>query len=165
MRDLIKRLFTMLCTGIARRQAKSMGSGVRVNYPCRFTRRTSVGDNCHFNGIVISGNGNVTIGSNFHSGKECLIITSYHNYDSGTTIPYDNTYIDKDVIIEENVWIGQRVIILAGLVLGEGCIIQAGSVVVSDIPKYAIAGGSPAKVFKTRDIEHYEALKAKKRFH
>lgn len=35
-----------------------------------------------------------------------------------------------------------------GVTIGEGAIIQAGSVVVSDIPKYAIAGGSPAKVFK-----------------
>jgi len=93
------------------------------------------------------------------------MITHIHNYDNGKAIPYDDTYIYKDITIEDNVWLGDRVIILGGVKIGEGAIIQAGSVVVSDVPKYAIAGGHPAKVFKYRDIEHYEKLKTEKRFH
>ena len=64
-----------------------------------------------------------------------------------------------DVVIEDNVWLGNRVIVLPGVTIGEGAIIQAGSVVVKDIPKYAIAGGHPAKVFSSRDKDHYEMLK------
>lgn len=109
--------------------------------------------------MKIGGCGNVVIGDNFHSGSECLIITSNHNYE-GEAIPYDNTNICKDVFIEDNVWLGSRVIILGGVTIGEGAIIQAGSVVVKDIPKYAIAGGHPAKVFSYRNIEHYENLKS-----
>ena len=101
---------------------------------------------------------NVVIGDNFHSGSECLIITSNHNYE-GEAIPYDDTNICKDVCIEDNVWLGSRVIILGGVTIGEGAIIQAESVVVKSIPKYAIAGGHPAKVFAERNIEHYEKLK------
>ena len=41
----------------------------------------------------------------------------------------------------------------------------AGSVVVGEIPKYGIAGGHPAKVFKYRNAEHYEKLKKEGRFH
>jgi len=93
------------------------------------------------------------------------MITQIHNYDNGQAVPYDNTYIYKNISIEDNVWLGSRVIILGEARIGEGAIIQAGSVVVSDIPKYAIAGGHPAKVFKYRDIEHYENLKAQGRFH
>jgi len=93
------------------------------------------------------------------------MITQIHNYDDGQAVPYDNTYIYKNISIEDNVWLGSRVIILAEARIGEGAIIQAGSVVVSDIPKYAIAGGHPAIVFKYRDIEHYENLKAQGRFH
>ena len=59
---------------------------------------------------------------------------------------------------------GARVIVLGGVTIGEGAIIQAGSVVVKDIPKYGIAGGHPAKEFKTRDIEHYEKLKSMQKF-
>lgn len=32
----------------------------------------------------------------------------------GKKIPYDETWIDKDVIIEDNVWLGNNVIILGG---------------------------------------------------
>jgi len=105
------------------------------------------------------------IGNNFHSGPGCLIITQNHNYDNGNAIPYDNTYIYKDVKIEDNVWLGSRVIILGGVTIGEGAIIQAGSVVVGDIPACAIAGGHPAKIFKYRDKNHYYKLKKEEKFH
>jgi len=105
------------------------------------------------------------IGDNFHSGSNVRVITQNHNFDNGTRIPYDSTYIYKDVIIEDNVWVGTGVIILGGVTIGEGAIIQAGSVVVHDIPKYAIAGGHPAKVFSYRDKEHYEELKRLKKYH
>ena len=107
---------------------------------------------------------NVIIGDNFHSGIECMIITDSHNYE-GDAIPYDDTVISRDVVIEDNVWLGNRVIVLPGVTIGEGAIIQAGSVVVKDIPKYAIAGGHPAKVFSSRDNDHYEKLKKEGKFH
>lgn len=108
--------------------------------------------------MSISGKGKVVIGDNFHSGTGCQIITSFHNYE-GERIPYDTTYLDKDVVIGDNVWLGNNVIILGGAVIGEGAIIQAGSVVCKDIPPYAIAGGHPAVPFKYRDQEHYKKLK------
>jgi acetyltransferase-like isoleucine patch superfamily enzyme len=55
--------------------------------------------------------------------------------------------------------------VLGGVTIGEGAIIQAGSVVVSDIPSLAIAGGHPARVFKNRDGAHYERLKRGGRFY
>ena len=93
-----------------------------------------------------------------------MMITQNHNYE-GTKIPDDSSYICKDINIEDNVWLGSRVIILGGVTIGEGAIIQAGSVVVRNIPKYAIAGGHPAKVFSSRDKEHYEKLKMEGKFH
>ena len=114
--------------------------------------------------MKITGNGNVTIGDNFHSGGGILILTSNHNYDTGVAIPYDNTMIDGDVIIEDNVWLGQNVTILQGVRIGEGAIIQAGSVVVSDIEPCVIAGGHPAKVFKKRNEEHYYELRNQGKF-
>jgi acetyltransferase-like isoleucine patch superfamily enzyme len=115
--------------------------------------------------MTIVGGGWVTIGDNFHSGIECRMITQIHDYDNGDAIPYGKTYIYKDISIEDNVWLGDRVIILGGVTIGEGAIVQAGSVVVSDIPKFAIAGGHPAKVFRQRNTEHYLRLKKAKKFH
>lgn len=138
---------------------------VRANYRVDVTRTTFLGSNVHFNGMQITGGGEVKIGDNFHSGTGCLIITQNHNFNHGEAIPYDSSYIVKDVTISDNVWLGSRVIILGGVSIGEGAIIQAGSVVVTDIPAFAIAGGHPAKVFSHRDVEHYMKLKQEGKFH
>lgn len=143
---------------------KSCGKGLKVNHPSSLNENTILGNNVNLNGLRTGGHGKIVIGSNFHSGTECVIITNVHNYDHGDAIPYGSHDIEKDVIIEDNCWIGDRVIILGGAKLHEGCIIQAGSVVMGDIPYCAIAGGHPAKVFKYRDIEHYERLKAEGKF-
>ena len=160
-----KKLKRKYYTMRVRRSAKSVGSNLKVNGPSSVTGNTTLGQNVNFNGMKISGGGDVMIGDNFHSGPECLIICQNHNYDNGSAIPYDSTYVYKDVTIEDNVWLGSRSIILGGVTIGEGAIIQAGSVVVSDIPKYAIAGGHPCRVFAKRDVEHYETLKAAGSYH
>lgn len=152
-------------TALVRVTCQRCGQGLVVNSSSWLGGNVILGNNTNFNGMHISPGGTVRIGDNFHSGTECLIIVQYHNYDSGESIPYDDPYINKDVTIEENVWIGHRVIILGGVRIGEGAVIQAGSVVVRDIPKYAVAGGNPAQVFKYRDIDHYECLKNLQKFH
>lgn len=131
----------------------------------KLTRNTILNSNPNFNGMIIKGKGRVYFGNNFHSGENCLIITSIHNYDNGNAIPYDNTVIEKDVYIGDNVWLGDRVIILGGVTIGEGAIVQAGSVVVKNVPDLAIVGGSPASIFKYRDKKHYYSLKENGRFH
>ena len=156
-----KSLYALL----VKSQAKKCGVGLKVNALTKVNSNTVLGRNVNFNGLIINGLGEVKIGDNFHCGTDCLLITDFHNYDGGTSIPYDSTYIRKSIIIEDNVWLGSRVIILGGVTIGEGAIIQAGSVVVKDIPKYGIAGGHPAKVFRNRDVEHYEKLKKEGKFH
>lgn len=168
MNNIVSRLKTNILKWWYKRKitniAKSYKEPLKVNGYSIVTNKTILGSNVNFNGIKISGCGEVYIGDNFHSGKDCLIITQNHNYNGGK-IPYDSTYICKDITIEDNVWLGDRVIVLGGVKIGEGAIIQAGSVVVENIPKYAIAGGHPAKVFKYRNIEHYEKLKKAGKFH
>lgn len=148
-----------------RRNAKSCGEDLYIGGKSYVTANTVLGNNVNFNGMAIHGNGNVTIGDNFHSGTDCQSITSFHNYDHGDAIPYDRTFIDKDVPIEDNVWLGNNVIVLGGVTIGEGAIIQAGSVVCKDIPPLALAGGHSAVPFRYRDQEHYFKLKAEKKFH
>lgn len=150
---------------LALKRVKSCKGKLYIGGKTIFSKNTFLGYNTNFNGMTINGNGSVTIGDNFHSGTDCLIITSIHNYDNGMAIPYDDTHIIKDVVIEDNVWIGDRVIILGGVKIGEGAIIQAGAVIIKDIPPLAIAGGNPAKVFKERNRIHYYSLKEKSKFH
>ena len=163
--SIFKKILRVFFTILATRKIGGYKTKPFIGFYSRFTQNTFLGNNCNFNGMVIRGFGKVEIGDNFHSGKQCLIINTYHKYDNGNAIPYDtNEVINKDVIIEDNVWIGDRVLVLGGVTIGEGAIIQAGAVVVNNIPKYAIAGGNPAKVFKYRNIENYERLKSENKF-
>ena len=137
---------------------------LRANGFTKLTKTTVLGENCHFNGFIVNGKGKVIIGDNFHSGANCRVITDHHNY-KGNRLPYDNTYITKDVVIGDNVWLGRDVIILGGVNIGEGAIIQAGSVVAKSIKELSIAGGHPAVCFSTRDKCHYYQLKSDNKFH
>lgn len=142
----------------------SYGTHLRVNHDCIMNRRVHIGNHCNFNGMLIKGKGNVTIGDWFHSGTGCKIITSNHNYEGGK-IPYDDTVITKNVDIKECVWFGDDVLIVGNVTIGEGAIIGARSVVTKDVPPLAIVGGNPAKLIKYRDKEHFEKLKQQGCFH
>ncbi len=161
----LKKLRRWYYTPPVRLKTKQCGRDLKVNGRIRINNNTYLGNNVSFNGMMIEGRGKVVIGDNFHSGHGCLLITQNHNYDKGEAIPYDSTYIFEEIVIEDNVWLGDRVIVLGGVRIGEGAIIQAGSCVVNDIPKCAVAGGHPAKVFKYRDIDHYEKLKQQGKFY
>jgi virginiamycin A acetyltransferase len=54
------------------------------------------------------------------------------------------------VEIGNDVFIGMNVTILDGVKIGNGAVIGAGSVVSKDIPAYAIAIGSPARIIRYR---------------
>ena len=62
-------------------------------------------------------------------------------------------------------WMGSRVIVLGGVSIADGAIIQAGAVVSRSVGYCEIAGGNPARVFKLRDVSHYEKLVEKEAFH
>ena len=163
MRNFVKKILTCLFSKICLRNIKH-GQRVKCNFYCKFTPQTEIGNNCHFNGTQISGSGRVIIGDNFHSGKHIRMLTTYHNFDRGRALPYDDTSYSKDITIGDNVWLGESVMILGGVTIGEGAVIQARSVVCKDVPPLAIAGGHPAVPFKYRDKVHYDTLKAEGKY-
>lgn len=117
----------------------------------------------------------VYIGDKSFSGPNLTIMTGDHPYDILGTYMADNKKIDlekqgldiskydQDVIIEKDVWMGANVTILKGVHIGRGAIISACSLVIKDVPAYAIVGGVPAKVIKMRMtpleiVEHEKRL-------
>lgn len=58
-----------------------------------------------------------------------------------------------EIALGHDVWIGTQCVILSGAKIGTGSVIAANSVVTGEIPPYAIAAGSPAKVIKYRFSE------------
>jgi serine acetyltransferase len=58
-----------------------------------------------------------------------------------------------DIIIENDVWVGATSTIMSGVKISNGAVVAGGSVVVKDVPPYAIVAGNPAKVVKYRFSE------------
>lgn len=87
---------------------------------------------------------NTLLGSGVHimSGK------GQHNFDDLSQPIKDQGGHFEKISIGANSWLGNGAMVMANI--GEGCVIGAGSVVINDIPDFAIAAGNPAKVIKIR---------------
>ena len=55
-----------------------------------------------------------------------------------------------DTIVGNDVWLGYDALVMPGVKIGHGAIVASRSVVVSDVPPYAIVGGNPALLLKSR---------------
>jgi virginiamycin A acetyltransferase len=55
-----------------------------------------------------------------------------------------------NTVVGSDVWLGYRAVVMPGVTIGHGAVVAAGSVVVGDVPPYAIAGGNPARVLRIR---------------
>jgi acyl-[acyl carrier protein]--UDP-N-acetylglucosamine O-acyltransferase len=66
-------------------------------------------------------------------------------------------------VIGNDVWLGNCVFVRSGVTIADGAVIGARSVVVADIPPYAIAIGNPARVkrmrFDNKTIERLQRLR------
>ncbi len=148
------------------KRAKHIGKCVRFNGISHIgnIENIYIGNNVHIgDNAYISAKGGLEIGDNTHISRNLLLYTDNHNY-KGKYLPYDETYIEKKVVIEKNVWIGMNVVILPGTYIEEGCIIGAGAVVAGKINKYSIYGATLGKVINKREKGHYESLDENKQF-
>lgn len=55
-----------------------------------------------------------------------------------------------DTVVGNDVWIGYDAVIMPGRTIGHGAVVGSGSLVAADVPPYAIVGGNPARVIRTR---------------
>ena len=108
-----------------------------------------IGDNFYVNaGCHIQGN--ITFGRNVMIGPKTIMWGRDHGVELGLPMK-EQSPIKQDIFIGDDVWIGASVTILKGVTIGNGVVIGAGSVVVKNIPNYAIVVGNPAKIIKYRN--------------
>jgi virginiamycin A acetyltransferase len=55
-----------------------------------------------------------------------------------------------DTVVGNDVWFGYRTTIMPGVRVGHGAIVASEAVVVDDVPDYAIVGGNPASLIRSR---------------
>jgi acetyltransferase-like isoleucine patch superfamily enzyme len=105
-------------------------------------------------GVHIVCQGDVTLGDDVAITAYCAIVDTFHPHDSpdrpppfGRRLPTERTWVS----IGEGTIIGMHTVVLPNVRIGRGCVIGACSVVNRDIPDYAMAAGSPARVISIFD--------------
>lgn len=126
------------CTGVIRELGEKLIIGQNVGIAAN---------------AFIAMRGKVEIGDDTIFGPGVSIHAENHNFkDLDKPIRLQGA-TRKGIKIGKNCWIGSKVIILDGVNIGNNVIIGAGAVVTKDIPDYAIAVGTPARIIKIRKEE------------
>jgi acetyltransferase-like isoleucine patch superfamily enzyme len=89
--------------------------------------------------------GGLEIGNNVNLSGFSFFISQSHDVND----PYGHTELTK-ITIQDDAWIATNAMIMPGVNIGKGAVVAAGSVVVKDVPDYAIFAGNPAKQVGTR---------------
>ena len=119
-----------------------------------------IGDNVHF-GLSNTIIGPVKIENDVILAQNVTLSGLNHNFED-INQPISRQGVSKaPVIIESGAWIGANSVIPPGVTIGKNSVLGAGSIVVSDIPPYSLAVGSPAKVIKRFDHDSGEWKKLK----
>lgn len=109
--------------------------------------------------VFLAQNEKLTIGDRCSIASNVkFLLGGEHKYTCISTYPYKSIDLKMgyesiskgEILIKDDVWIGYNSLILSGVTIGQGAVIAAGSVVVKDVPPYAIVGGNPAKIIKYR---------------
>ena len=139
-----------------------IGSGCQID-EVSLSGKITIGNQTTINGPntdIVSQVNEVVIG-NFCSVARNVTFQEF-NHDFSTMTSYfvnrnlKKTGMNSDIvskgsiILGHDVWIGTQCVILSGSNIGTGAVIAANSVVTGNVPPYAIAAGSPAKVIKYR---------------
>jgi acetyltransferase-like isoleucine patch superfamily enzyme len=94
--------------------------------------------------------GGLFIGAHVGIGPGVKVLTSQHQEAPRAVAIFDAPLQFAPVRIGDGADLGVGAIILPGVTIGEGAQIGAGAVVTRDIPAYAVAAGSPARVLRER---------------
>jgi len=121
--------------------------GVVIDSPGQISVGTNVGLGEY---SFLVGNGGISIGDNVMIGHHVSILSASHRYDRLDIPMRDQGLILSQVTIGDDVWIGCGVRLMPGITIGNGAVIAANAVVTDDIPDYAVVGGIPARLIKTR---------------
>lgn len=97
----------------------------------------------------------VLIGGGVHPTREWVSTSPWFYSDAPWTgsMPSSARKRFEDLPVTQvgsDVWLGYSAIVLPGVTVGHGAIVGAGSVVIDDVPPYAIVVGSPAKILRYR---------------
>jgi acetyltransferase-like isoleucine patch superfamily enzyme len=110
-----------------------------------------IGDeaNIGFNSEIFSAS-KVRVGRKVLIAAYTYLVGGDHLYDRVDVPVLDQGRTARGVDVGDHVWLGAHVVVTDGSRIGRDAIIGAASVVVGDVPEFAIAVGAPARVVRDR---------------
>lgn len=100
-------------------------------------------------GVLITGQGGVSIGSRTLVGYGARLVSSNHHIpENGPVFGAGHDHVP--VRIGDDVWIGAGATVLPGTTIGDHAIVAAGAVVTRDVPAGGVVAGVPARLLRTR---------------
>jgi acetyltransferase-like isoleucine patch superfamily enzyme len=170
-----------LATIILRKAANWVRSTIYFSLRCRYARRIGL-VRIPWSVSIWAPNKVVEFGDRVQFGPRCVVQCDIR-FGNDVLIAGDVAFIGRndhsiDVVgrtiwdsprgaaqittIEDDVWVGHGAIVLSGVVIGRGSIVAAGAVVTSDVGRYAVVAGVPAreirKRFTAEQIQRHEEL-------
>lgn len=94
--------------------------------------------------VVLDGSGGVEIGA--HCSISAGVQIYSHDSVNWAITGGSSTFEYAKTQIGDNCYIGPNTVVAKGVSIGDGCIIGANSLVISDIPSYTKAVGSPIRI-------------------
>lgn len=113
------------------------------------TEQVALGDDCSVN-VFASLRGPIRAGHGVRIGAYACIVGFNHGFSDPHTPIFQQPHTSRGVVIGDDVWIGAHVTIVDGVRIGSHVVIAGGAVVTKDVPDYAIVGGNPARVLRSR---------------
>jgi acetyltransferase-like isoleucine patch superfamily enzyme len=100
-------------------------------------------------GCVLSVEQSLRIGTAVLLARNVYIADHMHAFDEAHR-PVLEQGVDRvaPVDIGDGAWLGQNVVVGPGVRIGRGAVVGANSVVLADVPDYAVAVGAPARVVR-----------------
>ena len=168
---LAKKVAILPLPNIDYRRQSTIVEGTFAIYPKVYTdgcRKIAIGRKSYFSGRIewgwTYGPAEIKVGDFTSVAWDCVYelgLNGQHDYHRVTTWDYGvldwgmDYEVNKDggyLEIGSDVWIGRgcRFKVNGRLIVGDGAVVASDSVVVSNIPPFAIVGGNPAKIIKYR---------------
>jgi acetyltransferase-like isoleucine patch superfamily enzyme len=143
----------------------TIGDDVKFGKDCTVSagkgRAVWIGKGCTFNARC-NIDGDVVIGAQCVFSANIFASSSHHGFDVQPELLIREQDLLRDralsrrpdlvepVVFGEDCWIGWNAVIMKGVRIGRGAVIGANATVTTDVPPYAIVGGTPARILKRR---------------